>query len=112
MSDFHALSEVLAEEYRCLQAGRLTDLPGLTTRKEAMLIRILGAAALEVAQLAPLLSQARANHLMLDATMKGIRSALTRIEAIRTVGSGLTAYNAQGRTIRHQHGVSVIERRA
>lgn len=112
MTDPRMLRRILQAERDCLRNGTLADLPALSRQKEDALQAIRGAGAKDLPALRALLAEAAANQQLLDAAQKGVRAALTRIEAIRAVGRGLTAYNAQGETVRHHQPEPGMERRA
>ncbi len=112
MSDPKRLRTILAEERELILSGRLTDLPALVARKEVGLSVYLKDVPPARPELVALRRDLLANQTLLESAAKGIRAALIRIEAIRAVESGLTAYNAQGENVRHGQSAPVMERRA
>lgn len=112
MSDQKRLRAILAEERELILSGRLSELPALVALREAGLSMHLKNGPPSRPELVALHRDLLANQSLLAAAAKGVRAALTRIEAIRAVGSGLTAYNAQGENVRHGQAAPAMERRA
>lgn len=112
MADPATLRQILQVERDCLLRGALGKLSDLGQHKAAALSALTAGDMQSVPLLRVLLNEALANQVLLDAAHRGIRSALARIEAIRTAGKGLTAYDAQGRSVRHSQPTPEVERRA
>lgn len=112
MADPENLRLILAAERDCLLRGALAELPGLSQRKAAALEALANGGPRSHATLQSLRDMTAANQGLLDAAHMGVRAALARIDAIRAAGSGLTSYDARGRSVRHCPAVPDIERRA
>lgn len=112
MSDQTALRRLLAEERQLLLAGNLAGLSALAPRKEEAMRAVPQTNGSQANALAALRRDLAANQALLAAAAKGIRAALDRVEAIRTVAHGLSAYNAKGEVVRHRPASNSLERRA
>ncbi|MDP3341306.1 hypothetical protein [Frigidibacter sp.] len=104
MQILHRLSRLLEDEANAIRAGDLQKL-ALMPQEKVALVAALEARAQspqpaqsgEAAALARLRQQAAANQRQLGVTLKGMRSALQRIDGLRRAGRSLQSYDASGR---------------
>ncbi len=89
------LETILREERTLILAGRFDALGPLTTRKADMLTRIPDA-NIPGPRLAALADQVTRNQALLDAAIRGMSAARTRIQAVIGAGSGLSTYDRRG----------------
>lgn len=107
-----ALAQLLAEERACLLSGDLAALPRLIAAKERLLGLVGSAAAPSAAVLARLRDAAERNQGLLDAALRGVQAARTRLETMRSGGPALNTYDASGRAATLGDRGPSVERRA
>jgi len=113
------LGRLLDDEAEAIRAGDLQTLALLPQQKTA-LVAALEARAQgpqpaqpgEAEMLTRLRQQATVNQQLLGATLKGMRSALLRLDALRRAGRSLQSYDATGRPQVIDTPRSSLERRA
>lgn len=90
-----ALSDVLDKERKAILDSDFEALAKLMTYKEALLPRVVQA-NLPAHVLAPLKLQSEANNRLLAAAANGIKSAKSRLTALRRPAASFTTYGPAG----------------
>lgn len=86
----------LDEEYRVLTDGRLSEIPGLITRKEALHDALSVSPVTKRDQLEKIAQMAERNAGLIEAARQGIFSAISEISDIRQ-GLNQTTYSQNGK---------------
>ncbi|AMY68057.1 hypothetical protein [Frigidibacter mobilis] len=115
----HRLGRLLDDEAQAIRAGDLQTLALLPLEKAALVSAVEACAQGpqpaqpgEAEMLTRLRQQATVNQQLLGATLKGMRSALLRLDALRRAGRSLQSYDATGRPQVIDTPRSSLERRA
>jgi flagellar biosynthesis/type III secretory pathway chaperone len=110
------LLALLADERRALLSGDLAALPDLVAAKERLVPLIEAGtgegAATDPARLSRLREAALANQDLLEAALRGVRAAQTRLAAARGNGPALSTYDARGAAAPLGADRPAVERRA
>ena len=115
MTEIDELAAILTEERALLKTGRIAALAEAGARKAALVDRLLshpptgGAGRAALARLA---AEARVNERLIGAALRGVQAAAGRLRAVRDAAAGLTAYTADGRSVRHTTRPGTVEKRA
>ncbi|WP_284165731.1 hypothetical protein [Frigidibacter sp. SD6-1] len=115
MTEIDDLTAILTEERALLKAGRIATLAEAGARKTELLDRLLAhppAGGAARAALARLAAEARVNERLIGAALRGVQAAVGRLKAVRDAVEGLTAYTADGKSVRHTTRPGTVEKRA
>jgi flagellar biosynthesis/type III secretory pathway chaperone len=107
-----ALGRLLKDERKALLSGDLAALPALIADKERLLDALADVPLPNAPALERLRNAAKGNQRLLDAALKGVRTARARLETARSGGPALSTYNARGQAESHGTGQPSVERRA
>ncbi len=108
-----SLARLLELERAALMSGDLAQLPSFIAGKERLLIAIeRDATRPDAAALERLKERASANQALLDAALRGVRAAKSRLETARSGGPALATYDARGKAESHGPERPTVERRA
>ncbi len=108
----HDLQTLLATERDHLVQGHLEKVADLTSDKETLIRLLDDTADLDHEQLAGLRQEAARNQRLLESSLKGLRSARTRLEEIRKVATQLDTYTSGGKIQNLREAAPKLERRA
>lgn len=113
MSDpLDELEQVLTRERQAIAAGDLDRIADCGSEKAEALARLAEAPPLEARRLATLTVRLERNQTLLQASLAGVRAAVDRIVAIRSVRRSLTTYDAKGRASDLSPPSAGLERKA
>lgn len=102
------LEQICGQEMTLIRAGRLDALGPLVARKQALAETLADADPAALAQVQDLLDR---NQMLLEAAIRGLRSARQRIAQIRGAGAGINSYDPNGQTRRIGASGMTVERR-
>lgn len=105
------MDRVLAAERSALLNGNIAALAGLAEEKERALAALVAEPA-GVMHLGSIRARAEANAMLIEAALRGVRTARERLETARNGGVNLSTYDAQGRTASVPNNRRGLERRA
>lgn len=106
------IADLLIEERRRIRAAEFSGLARIAVLKADLIAHLEAGGRLSSARLAAIGEAARDNLRLLDAALKGLKAARTRIEAIRGAARGLNLYDDRGRALSIMPAGGVVERRA
>lgn len=101
-----------ADERAALISGRFGALAELVGRKRAAVEELAATSGGEIEDLRGLAAQANANQRLIEAALKGVRSARTRVRIIQAAANGMTAYAADGTARRLTANAPNVEKRS
>ncbi len=104
-----ALIDLMRLEREAILAGDFSEIEGFAARKSALLESIAGA---KPERLRYAKRAASENLQLLDAALKGVRSAQQRLNLILKAQSGFNSYDTRGRSRGIGPGSSTVEKRA
>ncbi|MFC3612199.1 flagellar biosynthesis protein FlgN [Lutimaribacter marinistellae] len=108
-----ALDALLEREKAALLAGDLSGLDGLTSEKEALILRINELGNLARGQVEALERKVGRNRDLIESAREGIRAVADRMAELRRIRQGLETYDRSGQ--KHRHPVRAraeLEKRA
>jgi len=105
--------DILDEERRRIRAAEFAGLGRIAALKADLVTRLeVAAGPLHAGRLAGIAVASRDNLRLLEAALRGLRAARTRIEAIRGAARGLSLYDDRGRALSIVPAGGGVERRA
>ncbi len=110
---FDEIEELLERERKHVLRGDLSKFAELLNEKEELLQRLSGVQSEESPRVQMMQSRMQYNQSLLEAAMRGIKSASERLQDIRSVRDGVETYDNRGKR-KHlpNTGARRFERRA
>lgn len=113
MDVLEELDDLLSREKTHLLKGDLPKFSELLNEKEALLQRLSEAPSSDSANMQQVQMRMQYNQSLLEAAMRGIRSAADRLQDMRAIREGIETYDSRGRRqVLPNAGAGGFERRA